>query len=946
MKQSGKKTALAAMGLCAALMLTGCGKSDAAKYEDAQKLVREGAYDEAITAFTEIDGYEDSGKYLMYIKAIQMAENGQRDLAVSTLTTLGDFADSKMLAIYYQAQEDEAKQEYESADTLYRTIATFKDSAERIAAIPDLILDRDFANSKIQVERYGDCSAMIALLEETYSADENKMKQQIYDYAQERLGCKGYDTAYELFQALSWCKYNDSEVRMKDVVYAYAQDEMSQGEYQTALDTLSSLTDYPAAEEPILECRYQLAMQAEADGRYAKAYAEYADLGEYKDCADKAARFENEYAAASALLAGGEYDNAKSAFEALKDYADAEKMAKESVYQKGKKQLADGQFDEAKATFESLEDYADAQTMAKESVYQKGEKLLADGRFYEAKTTFETLKDYADAETMAKESVYQKGEKQLADGQYDLALSTFSTLGTYKKAYDDASYAQSRIDMQRGDYQKALDGLVKLMRCGYQEAEEPILECRYQLAMQAENNGQYAQAYAEYIDLGEYKDCADRAAKFENDYATAQNLLDAGDYDQAEACFEALKDYADASTMTQEAAYQKGKKQLADGAFDEAKATFESLKGYADAETMVKESVYQKGKKQFADGLFAEAEATFDTLGEYSDTKEQILAIGEHYYATRQYEQAEAIYVKVSAAQQLYELGQYYESQDDLPNAIRVYGEAGTYENAQNKVTALQREEDYRTAEALCQEKEWQEAKAIYERLTGYKDTESKIAVCNAKICDAAFQPWKIVQFGHYPQTKENNDDRLIEWQVLDRDGRNALLISRYGLDKLPYNETLANVTWEQCTLRAWLNSTFINRTFTDEEQAAILVTDVDNGTGQGYEGWSVEGSNNTLDKIFLLSYAEAYQYFGVTYENGSNIKARVAPYDFVSWSTQKTEEGIGAIAWWLRSPGEAQIYALYVGADGHVGSEDVAGDGGFNAVRPALWVNIDSGVF
>ena len=112
MKQSGKKTALAAMGLCAALMLTGCGMIDAAKYEKAQKLVREGAYDEAVTAFTEIDGYEDSGKYLMYIKAIQMAESGQRDLAVSTLTTLGDFADSKMLAIYYQAQEDEAKQEY------------------------------------------------------------------------------------------------------------------------------------------------------------------------------------------------------------------------------------------------------------------------------------------------------------------------------------------------------------------------------------------------------------------------------------------------------------------------------------------------------------------------------------------------------------------------------------------------------------------------------------------------------------------------------------------------------------------------------------------------------------------------------------------------------------------------------------------------------------------
>ena len=423
MKQSGKKTALAAMGLCAALMLTGCGKSDAAKYEDAQKLVREGAYDEAITAFTEIDGYEDSSKYLMYIKAIQMAENGQRDLAVSTLTTLGDFADSKMLAIYYQAQEDEAKQEYESADALYRTIATFKDSAERIAAIPDLILDRDFANSKIQVEWDGDCSEMIALLGKTYSADENKMKQQIYDYAQERLELKGYDEAYELFRALAWRGYSDSAVRMKDVVYAYAQDEMSQGEYQTALDTLSSLTDYPAAEEPIRECRYQLAMQAEADGRYARAYAEYIDLGEYKDCPDKAARFENEYAAATALLTEGEYDIAKSAFEALKDYADAEKMAKESVYQKGKKQLADGQFDEAKATFESLEDYADAQTMAKESVYQKGEKLLADKDYDGAIAAYQAVGDYSNASTKAKEAQHQKGESLIAVGESDGAAA-------------------------------------------------------------------------------------------------------------------------------------------------------------------------------------------------------------------------------------------------------------------------------------------------------------------------------------------------------------------------------------------------------------------------------------------------------------------------------------------------------------------------------------------
>ena len=531
--------------------------------------------------------------------------------------------------------------------------------------------------------------------------------------------------------------------------------------------------------------------------------------------------------------------------------------------------------------------------------------------------------------------------------------------------------------MQKGDYQKALDGLVKLMGYGYQEAEEPILECRYQLAMQAENNGQYAQAYAEYIDLGEYKDCADKAARFENEYAAASALLAEGEYDNAKSAFEALKDYADAEKMAKESVYQKGKKQLADGRFDEAKATFESLKDYSDAETMVKESVYQKGekllavgqfdeakatfetlkdysdaetmakesvyqkgKKQFADGLFAEAEATFDTLGEYSDTKEQIFAIGEHYYAAQQYKQAEAIYVKVSAVQRLYELGQYYESQDDLPNAIRVYGEAGTYEDAQNKVTVLQREKDYRTAEALCQEKEWQEAKAIYERLTGYKDTESKIAMCDkeieaAAVRDVAFQPGKIVQFGRYPQTTEGNDDTMIEWQVLDRDGRNALLISRYGLDVQPYTWPSAQITWEQCTLRIWLNDTFANRAFSQEEQQAILMTTVVNGSDEGY--WKTDGGNDTQDKIFLLSYRQAEQYFDVTINNDENIKSRMQPTDYA------LAHGAGKLGWWLRSQGPEQGTAARVYS---VGALDYDFIGFEECVRPALWVNIDSGVF
>ena len=85
------------------------------------------------------------------------------------------------------------------------------------------------------------------------------------------------------------------------------------------------------------------------------------------------------------------------------------------------------------------------------------------------------------------------------------------------------------------------------------------------------------------------------------------------------------------------------------------------------------------------------------------------------------------------------------------------------------------------------------------------------------------------VTFGHYPQTAEGNDSTAIEWVVLQKEGNKALLISRYGLDAQPYNAEYTDATWETCTLRTWLNSTFLNKAFTAEEQKAILTTSVIN---------------------------------------------------------------------------------------------------------------------
>ena len=167
--------------------------------------------------------------------------------------------------------------------------------------------------------------------------------------------------------------------------------------------------------------------------------------------------------------------------------------------------------------------------------------------------------------------------------------------------------------------------------------------------------------------------------------------------------------------------------------------------------------------------------------------------------------------------------------------------------------------------------------------------------------------------FGTYPQTAEGNDSTPIEWLVLARDGNKALLISRYGLDAQPYNENRTDTTWEKCTLRTWLNGTFLNKAFTAQEQEGILVTNVDNSASQGYSGWGTSGGNNTRDKVFLLSYAEANKYFGVQHWSVSgaqdNMKSRISPTSYAKKqgaftdSSYQTTDGKYAGWWWLRSP-------------------------------------------
>ena len=221
---------------------------------------------------------------------------------------------------------------------------------------------------------------------------------------------------------------------------------------------------------------------------------------------------------------------------------------------------------------------------------------------------------------------------------------------------------------------------------------------------------------------------------------------------------------------------------------------------------------------------------------------------------------------------------------------------------------------------------------------------------------EAKLKPYKTmgnyVTFGTYPQTVEGTDQTPIEWLVLDYDEVNnkVLLLSRYGLDVQPYNTQYVGITWEECTLRTWLNNTFLNRAFSKAEQSGILLTDVDNSNSQGYNEWKKYGGNDTQDRIFLLSYAEVNYYFAVTKDNNSNLMSRVASSAYAREKGAyvsrdfKTVDGDAAGGWWLRSPGIHQTTAARIFADGSLYCDSVSNESG--VVRPAMWINLKSDVF
>lgn len=140
-----KKLSLMALLLCMCLSLTACTSTDLAEYyESAQLYLGCGDYDYAAELFTQLGEYEDAADYALYASALQSIEDEQYALARANMMAVNPFKSSGRYLMYLDAIDAEAAGEMEEALALYEKLGTFADShldAERLnKAIPEAAL--------------------------------------------------------------------------------------------------------------------------------------------------------------------------------------------------------------------------------------------------------------------------------------------------------------------------------------------------------------------------------------------------------------------------------------------------------------------------------------------------------------------------------------------------------------------------------------------------------------------------------------------------------------------------------------------------------------------------------------------------------------------------------------------------------------------------------------
>ena len=398
-----------------------------------------------------------------------------------------------------------------------------------------------------------------------------------------------------------------------------------------------------------------------------------------------------------------------------------------------------------------------------------------------------------------------------------------------------------------------------------------------------------------------------------------------------------------------------------ESAFKTAADTFATIPGFKDADTLAeqclekaeicrKDAVYSTAKSKMIGekvASYEEAIKVFQTISGWKDSDEQIYACQKKIEEIKAKEEADRLEAERKAEERRIAAEKAAKKRKKA-FAIGTPIVAVCIAFVIVLTTVIIPNSKYNAAVKLMDDGKYEEAISAFEAMDGYKDSENQLENCYiGKYGEEKWNKIKNIKigdtytFGAYEQDNNtSNGKEAIEWTVLDKDGMSLLLISKQALDCQQYNTSYTDVTWESCSLRKWMNGTFLNKAFNAEEQAQIQNTTVSADKNPEY---NTNPGNATTDKVFLLSINEVEKYFNSDEARKCAPTAYAKAQGAYTSDSYKTASGAATCWWWLRSPGSSQGSAATVNHGGSVICNGYSVIYDTDAVRPALWINLDS---
>lgn len=338
--------------------------------------------------------------------------------------------------------------------------------------------------------------------------------------------------------------------------------------------------------------------------------------------------------------------------------------------------------------------------------------------------------------------------------------------------------------------------------------------------------------------------------------------------------------------------------ELLEGIPDAPECAAQAAEYRTKAEEIVKdgwEAAYQAALAAKAAAVtaeeFSQAESAFQKLPGYRDADAMAAECEHHYHhLSRKGHPALVVFglllallLAAGIAYQTnwgkYQFAQLCMTTSHYGKAMDTFADLKDYGDSVSQETQAR----YQLAMQHLEKGKYQKAAYHFRKLGDYQDSQAQLVTAEKALLQKA-QAGDKVPFG------------ACDWVVLDVQSDRALLLLEEPLENAPcFNEQKSAVSWPDSTLCHWLNSSWMEETFSAEEQTALQL-----------------GQANS--KVFLLRDTD--------------------------WTTYRAQTEPVKQNWWLRTPGTQDGCAAFVAPDGTIMAAGYPVNRAEVQVRPAIWVS------